>query len=54
MREANRQKARFVMILGENELREQVFSVKLMDKGDQINVPFDDIIPFLKKRQDHA
>lgn len=50
MREANRQNTRFVIILGENELREQVFSVKLMDKGDQIDVPFDDIIAFLSER----
>ncbi len=49
MREANRQNARFVLILGENELDKQKFTVKLMDKGEQIEVPFTSIIEFLKE-----
>jgi len=49
MREANRQNTRFVLILGENELEKQEFAVKLMDKGEQINVPFETIIDFLEK-----
>ncbi len=50
MREANRQQARFVLLLGENELEQKEFSVKLMDKGEQINVPFDSVIEFLKQQ----
>jgi len=49
MREANRQNARFVLILGENELDKQKFTVKLMDKGEQIEVPFTNVIEFLKE-----
>ena len=50
MREANRQNTRFVLILGENELEKQEFSVKLMDKGEQINISFASIIDFLKEK----
>ncbi|NOX90366.1 MAG: histidine--tRNA ligase [Calditrichaeota bacterium] len=50
MREANRQKARFVLILGDNELKQNRFSVKLMDKGEQLNIPFDEVISFLKEQ----
>ena len=47
MREANRQNTRFVLILGENELEKKEFAVKLMDKGEQVNVPFDSVLDFL-------
>ncbi len=47
MREANRQKSRFVLILGENELEKKEFSVKIMDKGQQINISFDSVLEFL-------
>jgi len=50
MREANRQKTRFVLLLGENELNQKQFTVKLMDKSEQITVPFDEVISFLKKQ----
>lgn len=49
MREANRQKARFVIILGENELQQQEFSLKIMDKSEQIMVPFADLITTIKQ-----
>lgn len=49
MREANRQNARFVVILGDNELESKAFSVKLMDKNEQISVPFDKLIEFIKE-----
>ncbi len=48
MREANRQKARIVLILGENEWQKQEFTVKLMDKGEQISIPFASVTDFLK------
>ncbi len=48
MREANRQKARFVLLLGDDELKSNSFTVKLMDAGEQINVPFVNIITYLR------
>ncbi len=48
MREANRQQARFVILLGEDELKDKVFSVKLMDKNEQVTVPFENLISFIK------
>ncbi len=54
MREANRQKARFVLLLGEDELQRQEFSVKLMDKGEQVAVPFTDLLSFLKEQAQQA
>lgn len=47
-REANRQEARHVLILGENELNNNQFSIKNMQSGDQQVVAFDDVISFLK------
>ncbi len=41
MREAGRQKTRFVLILGDDELQKKSFSLKLMDKGQQLEVPFE-------------
>ncbi len=49
MREANRQRARFVLILGENELQNREFTVKIMDKSEQLTVAFDRILDFLQK-----
>ncbi len=48
MREANRQSAHFVVIVGDDELAQKKFSLKLMDKGEQINVPFDALLDTLK------
>ena len=47
MREANRQNAQFVLLFGDDELKKKAFSVKLMDKGEQIDVPFDKLLDFL-------
>ncbi len=49
MREANRQKARIVLILGENEWEKQEFTAKLMDEGQQHTVPFASVLDFLKE-----
>ena len=48
MREANRKKAHFVLILGDDELENKKFSVKLMDKNEQVPVSFEQLISFLK------
>jgi histidyl-tRNA synthetase len=48
MREANRQQAKIVLILGENELTKQCFSVKDMQAGAQTEIGFNDILIYLK------
>ncbi|MBD3224671.1 MAG: histidine--tRNA ligase [Caldithrix sp.] len=50
MREANRQNARFVLILGEQELEDDVLSVKIMEQGQQQVVARKELIPFLNQR----
>jgi histidyl-tRNA synthetase len=49
MREANRQKAGLVFLLGENELANKQFSVKDMKTGAQSDLSFNHIDSFLKK-----
>jgi histidyl-tRNA synthetase len=49
MREANRQRARFAVILGEDELREKSFNVKLLDDGRQFAVSAAELITFLNR-----
>ncbi len=48
MRDANRQQAKMVFFLGDNELQNQMFSIKDMKSGDQTDIRFDDIPAFLK------
>lgn len=43
-REANRQQARFVLVLGEDELSKQIFAFKDMHSGKQENIPFAELI----------
>jgi len=50
MREANRQAAKLVLLLGDEELQKKSFSVKLMDEGTQVDVPFVNILSFLKEK----
>ncbi len=50
MREANKLKARFVLILGEDELNNKVFSLKDMKEGSQSQVPFEALLPTIQKR----
>ncbi|KAA3613201.1 MAG: histidine--tRNA ligase [Calditrichaeota bacterium] len=47
-REANRQQAQFVLILGENELQKNIFSVKNMESGEQQDVAVDEVLAFLE------
>ena len=48
MRDANKQKAQIVLMLGDSELEKNEFSVKEMDTGNQSNVAFDNITEFLQ------
>ena len=50
MRDANKQQARFVLILGEDESEKQIFSVKDMKAGTQTEVPFNEVISYLKNQ----
>jgi len=50
MREANRQEAPFVVILGEEELRDHQALVKDMRSGEQRRVPLKELAPYLKKQ----
>ncbi|MCK5031982.1 MAG: histidine--tRNA ligase, partial [Calditrichia bacterium] len=47
MRDANRQKAQIVLMLGENEINSHEFSVKEMESGNQSNIKFENIIKYL-------
>ncbi len=49
MREANRQNTRFVVIIGTDEIKKNSVSLKLMDKGEQISIPFDNLVAEIKK-----
>ena len=44
MREANRQKARFALILGDNELAANKIAVKDMESGEQELMPMDEAL----------
>ena len=50
MREANRQNTRFVVLIGSDEIKKKELSLKLMDQGKQISVPFNAL---LTKLQNH-
>jgi histidyl-tRNA synthetase len=50
MTQANKVKARFVLILGESEIRERSIGIKDMVSGVQRTVPMDQVIEELKKK----
>ena len=50
MKEANRQQADYTLIIGGNELEAQEATVKEMESGDQVDVPFDDLTRYLRER----
>jgi len=47
---ADRLKAKYVLILGEDELRNNKVSLKEMDTGKQSIVNYDDVINYLKEK----
>ena len=49
MREANRQSAEVVLLLGEDEIKNKKFSVKMMKEGTQMEIPFDQLLEFLNQ-----
>ena len=44
MREANRLNAKFVLIIGENEVKNNIVIIKNMISGEQIKIAIDDIL----------
>jgi len=50
MKEANRQNADYTLIIGGNELEAQEATVKEMESGEQVDVPFDELTRYLRKR----
>lgn len=49
MRKADKLNSRFVVIIGENELRENFFILKNMNDGTQIQLPLENITELLRK-----
>ena len=49
MREANRQEARYVAILGEEEFDQGVVQLKNFETGEQEAVSFNDVVSTIKK-----
>jgi histidyl-tRNA synthetase len=49
MREANRQRSKIVLLLGEKEIEREEFIIKDMNKSEQITVRFTDIEAYLNK-----
>ena len=47
MRDAHRQRAKIVLLIGDNEIENKSFSVKDMDSGEQSDVSFDNIEEYL-------
>ncbi|MFJ8262278.1 histidine--tRNA ligase [Rummeliibacillus sp. NPDC094406] len=52
MKSADRQKATWVIVLGESELAEQQANVKHMATGNQEMVPFHDLVNYLTKQKE--
>jgi len=50
LKAASREGARFVVIVGDNELSSRVAVVRNMTAGLQQQVAFDDLLPYLKER----
>lgn len=50
MREANKHNARFVLIVGETELAEGKVTVRPLDGGEQVDVPLNEVVGWLKEQ----
>ena len=45
---ANKLGIKYVMVVGENETQSQTYSIKDMDKGEQVSLPLDKVLELLK------
>ena len=50
MKTANKLNARYVVILGEDEIRDKTATVRDMETGDQQSIPFDQLADELRKQ----
>ena len=50
MREANRLNAKYCIIIGDNELKSQIFPIKNMVDGTQLNIHKDKIINYFMQK----
>ena len=48
MRAADKSNARFALIVGDDELKREVVSVKDLEKGDQKEIPMDSLTSEIK------
>ena len=48
MREANRQNAKFVLVIGESEVAEDAVTIRPLDGGEQVTIPTASIIDWLR------
>ena len=53
MREANRSKAQFVIIIGEQEVESNLAQVKNMESGEQFDVALDQLAEYFSVDDDH-
>ena len=51
MKAADRTNAKFVIVLGGNELEEQAVNVKNMETGDQEKVAFGDLVQYILEKK---
>jgi len=47
---ADRLNAKYVLVLGDHELQEQVINVRTMATGDQIEIPLENVIEYMKEQ----
>jgi len=50
LREADKQQARYAVMIGEDELRDQKVTIRDMSTRDQHTVPMDEIVDWVKMR----
>ena len=50
MRNANRNNAKFAILIGDDELEKNVVTVKDLQEGGQTEVALDDVVSFAKEK----
>ncbi len=51
MKEANRRKIKFVLIVGEDEVKSQTYTLKNMETGEQLTETIDEIVSIIKSKR---
>jgi histidyl-tRNA synthetase len=51
MKFANSISAQFTIIIGEDELKSKTASIKNMESGEQVTVPYDSVVEHIKKNK---